>query len=117
MRRARPDFAAIVPSRVAPNTNHGVSVAKPLKAVAKSTTPQAQNRKQPIRPVVAYSIASVIHATMMNEEIANACLASGAILKGPNQINRGTTTLRTRPILARIEISDPCDSATGGVAT
>src|SRR5215467_8855432 len=116
-RRANPDFAAMVPNSVAPKTNHGVSVANPLKAVAKSTIPKAQKRKQPISPVVAYSMASVIHATMMNEETANACFASGATLIGPNQIKTGMTTLRTRPILARSEISDPCDSATDGVAT
>src|ERR1051326_68214 len=116
-RLAKPDFAAIVPKSVAPNTNHGVSVANPLKAVAKSVTPKAQNRKQPISPVVAYSMASVIHATMMKEEIASACFAGSATFIGANQRTTGTITLRTRPMLARSEISDPWDRATDGVAT
>ena len=43
-RRANPDFVAIVPNRIAPNKNQGVSVANPLKATPKSTTPRAQNK-------------------------------------------------------------------------
>jgi hypothetical protein len=54
---------------------------------------------------------------MMNEETANACFGSGAILIGPNQIRSGTMMQRARPIFARHEISDPCASATDGAAT
>ena len=38
-RRANPDLAAMVPNSVAPNTNHGVSVAKPLNAVEAEAHP------------------------------------------------------------------------------
>ncbi len=42
IRLANPDFVAIAPNKSAPNKNHGVSVAKPLKATLKGTTRNAQ---------------------------------------------------------------------------
>src|SRR5437867_4191756 len=103
-RRASPDFVAIIPKRIAPNRNQGVSSANPPKATANLTTRNAQNRKHPIRPVSAWASASVIQAMIMNEAIARACSIVGSKLSGANQRMTGTTTQRILPAITRHDI-------------
>src|SRR5437764_9250171 len=103
-RRASPDFVAIIPKRIAPNRNQGVSSAKPPKATSNFTTRNAQNRKHPIRPVRAWASASVIQAMIMNEAMARVCLIVGSRLSGANQRMMGTTTQRILPAITRHEI-------------
>src|SRR2546427_11238939 len=44
IRRAKPVFVAMVPNKIAPNKNQGVSVANPRNATSKGTTRNAQKR-------------------------------------------------------------------------
>src|SRR5216684_2299001 len=102
-RRASPDFVAIIPNRIAPNRNQGVSSAKPPKATSNLTTRNAQKRKHPIRPVRAWASASVIQATIMNEAMARACLTVGSKFSGANHRMMGKTTQRILPVSTRQE--------------
>src|SRR5438034_5449513 len=111
-RRASPDFVAIIPNRIAPNRNQGVSSANPPKATSNLTTRNAQNRKHPIRPVSAWASASVIQAMIMNEAIARVCLIVGSKLSGANQRMAGTTTHRILPAITRHETRTGSRAAT-----
>src|SRR5712691_4672956 len=97
-RRASPDFVAIMPKSMAPNKNHGVELAKLWKAASNRTTPKAQKRKQPIRPVSAWSKACVIQAMITPRAMAMACWARGSKCNGRNQTISGTITASTRPL-------------------
>src|ERR1700761_388777 len=98
--RATVDRVATAPMSSAPNRNQAVSLAKPLNAVGNLTTPSAQNRKQPINPARANSMAHVAHATTMNAAIAKPCFVTGSSGRGANHTPNGTRTQRICPIMA-----------------
>ncbi len=73
--------------------NHEVESAKPLKATSIFATPSAQNRKQPTRPVIAYSVTSTIQPMTMKAMMARPCCVFGSRPSGANQIAIGTSTV------------------------
>src|SRR5689334_7002349 len=87
-----PVLLAAVPISIAPNKNHGVSLAKPENAVSTLAMPRAQNSRQPINPAAPYSMMLVIQARIMKLEIAIAPCAGCGIPSGANQSVTGTTT-------------------------
>src|SRR5438034_11615511 len=95
-RFASPEFLAITPNNTAPNRNHAVVSAKPANATGNGATPSAQNRKQPIKPVSAWSSATVIQATTMNAVIASACWMGAASPSGTTQRTSATAAAAAR---------------------
>src|SRR5713101_6336639 len=91
----------MAPSSSAPNRNHAVSLAKPVNALRKGTMCSAQNRKQPMKPTSAGSVASVAQARIMKAAMAMPCLVAGSSGSGANQMAAGTTTQAMRATQVR----------------
>ena len=118
-RRASPDLLAINPISMAANRNQAVSFAKPLNATLNRTTPSAQNRKHPMKPASANSVACVIQAMTINDRMANPCLVCGSRPIGENQMANGTMTHSICPARTNFESISCliCSAALAGTST
>ena len=70
-----------------------------------------------MNPASAYSTASVIHARIMKEAIANVCFVRTSISIGANHRIRGTATQSARPIFTRSDVSTSRSGAATTAAT